>query len=151
MEISYYETPVEMESLKAVFERAAEKTLEREGLDPSFCEISLSFVSGEEIQSINAEYRDKDEVTDVLSFPQFEDPMEIDDSLPYLLGDVVICTDRAKEQAEEYGHSLDRELTYLFVHSLHHLLGYDHMEEEEKKVMRAKEEEIMALVDLVRD
>ena len=99
-----------------------------------------------------------DSVTDVLSFPQFEadelaeyreDPDEIPGEL--MLGDVVICLDKAVEQAAEFGHSTERELIYLFTHSVLHLLGYDHEEAEEKASMRAREEEIMEWLGIPRD
>lgn len=100
-------------------------------------EISLSFVDEEEIRTLNREYRNRDNITDVLSFPLEEDfPRENE-----LLGDIVLCVKRAEEQAREYGHSTERELIYLSIHSLFHLLGYDHMEEEEKKTMRQKEKD----------
>jgi len=100
-------------------------------------EISLSFVDEEEIRTLNRDYRNQDDITDVLSFPLEEDfPQENE-----LLGDIVLCVKRAEEQAREYGHSTERELIYLSIHSLFHLLGYDHMEEEEKKIMRQKEKD----------
>ena len=86
----------------------------------------------------------------MLSFPQFEDMGQIPEEGEICLGDVVICDEKVRQQAEEYGHSYDRELVYLFVHSLLHLAGYDHMEEDEKTIMRTKEEEIMQQVDLRR-
>ncbi|MBI4856499.1 MAG: rRNA maturation RNase YbeY [Acetobacterium woodii] len=114
------------------------------------CEVSFSFVKAEEIKSLNAEYRGKDAVTDVLSFPMYEDFFNNQESiikdnpfLPLLLGDIVICVQQAAIQAEEYGNTLTRELSYLSVHSVLHLLGYDHMEEEDKSVMRRIEKEIM--------
>ncbi|MBR6444292.1 MAG: rRNA maturation RNase YbeY, partial [Firmicutes bacterium] len=153
---------------------AARLCLEREGIDPENVEISVSFVSEEEIKELNKVYRNNDSVTDVLSFPQYDDidqlgafcagdqdaedendPDETDkdgfeETAEAFLGDVVICRARAKEQAEEFGHSEERELIYLFVHSMFHLLGYDHMEENEKKEMRKAEEDIMAKLDLTR-
>ena len=85
-----------------------------------------------------------------MSFPQYNDPSEIPKEGPAILGDVVICTGQAVRQAAEYGHSADRELVYLFVHSIFHLMGYDHMEEDDKKEMRAGEEMIMNKIGLVR-
>lgn len=121
--------------------------LKGEGVDEEGIEVSVSFVTPEEIKSLNSEYRGVDSVTDVLSFPQFESVDELiqeEENMGVVeLGDVVINMDRAKSQAEEFGHSLEREVIYLFVHSILHLLGYDHMEEDEKKVMRAREEEVM--------
>lgn len=112
------------------------------------CEISFSLVIPEEIQELNAEYRNIDKETDVLSFPMLEFPEDEDmltyeTGIPVMLGDIVISTTRAAEQAEAYGHSLEREICYLSVHSVLHLLGYDHMEEDEKRVMRAREKAIM--------
>ncbi len=112
------------------------------------CEISFSLVIPEEIQELNAEYRNIDKETDVLSFPMLEFPEDEDmltyeTGIPVMLGDIVISTKRAAEQAEAYGHSLEREICYLSVHSVLHLLGYDHMEEDEKRVMRAREKAIM--------
>ena len=143
------------ESLTEVMEQAAELALQGEGVDPEKIEISLSFVSPEEIHGLNREYRGVDRVTDVLSFPLVEDLEELnssgEDEREIPLGDVVICLAKAEEQAAEYGHSREREIVYLFVHSMLHLLGYDHMEEDEKRQMRMKEEEIMQALDLRRD
>ncbi|MCQ2560491.1 MAG: rRNA maturation RNase YbeY [Clostridia bacterium] len=124
---------------------AAEEELEDEKLT-----ISVSFVDGEEIRTLNREYRGVDSVTDVLSFPQFAEDEDLEDWDEISLGDVVLCKDRAREQAEEFGHSYERELIYLFVHSCFHLLGYDHEEEEDKKVMREKEEKVMSVLGLGR-
>lgn len=107
-------------------------------------EVSLLFVDNETIQNLNKTYREKDAVTDVLSFPQYESVYKNGLKEPYAyLGDVVISIDRAEEQALEFGHSLEREIIYLVVHSLLHLLGYDHMTDTEKKQMRAHEKEIL--------
>ena len=140
------------ESLIALMKQAGECCLKNEGLDFSdeTTEVSLSFVSPEEIREINRDYRDKDAVTDVLSFPQYNDQEEIKREPYACLGDVIICPERAREQAEEYGHSYTREMVYLMVHSMLHLLGYDHMEEDEKAVMRAREEAVMTEMDILR-
>ena len=118
-------------------------------------EISVTVTGGDEIRELNKMYRDKDSVTDVLSFPQFADHEELAEDLieseyTTLIGDVVLCYDRAVSQAEEYGTGIKRELVYLFVHSILHLLGYDHMEPDEKAEMRAREEEVMEEIGLVR-
>lgn len=139
------------ESMIQRMKKAGDICIEGEGLDPSLCEISLSVVEPDEIRSINAQFRDKDSVTDVLSFPQFDDLNDIENDEEICLGDVVICDEVAHSQAEEYGHSYEREFVYLFVHSMLHLLGYDHMEEDEKAEMRAREEEVMAQVELTRE
>lgn len=130
--------------------KAAELCVLQEGIDPSRTEISITFVGSEEIKELNKLFRGKDCVTDVLSFPQYEDLSQIADEAVICLGDVVICSEAALIQAEEYGHSAERELVYLLVHSLFHLLGYDHIEEGEKLEMREQEEAIMEKIDLGR-
>ncbi len=136
------EQQVSPEILKTM-EEAAAYCLNLEGIDEDRTEISVTFVQAEEIRALNRDYRDTDRVTDVLSFPQFEDLSDIPDFGEICLGDVVICNDRVTEQAEELGHSIERETIYLFTHSILHLLGYDHMEADEKAEMRAREEEVM--------
>ncbi len=131
-------------------QRAAELVLETENVCGENAEISLTLVSPEEIKELNRDYRGVDSVTDVLSFPQFESVEDMPEEGEICLGDVVICRDRVIEQAEEFGHSYDREFVYLFVHSMLHLIGYDHMKEDEKAVMRNKEEEVMNRMDLRR-
>ena len=110
--------------------------------------LSLLITTNDVIQTINRDYRDKDAVTDVISFAYNETenigPMNI-------LGDIVISLDRVKEQAKEYGHSDEREFYYVFCHGLLHLLGYDHIIEEEKAVMRKREEEILSQFNYTRD
>ena len=115
-------------------------------------EVSVTFVDNEEIQKLNKEFRNIDSATDVLSFPLGENG-EYDvnpDTGAKLLGDVVISMERAQQQATEYGHSLEREVCYLTVHSMLHLLGYDHMEPKEKAEMRMKEETVMERIGLER-
>lgn len=122
------------------------------------CEISVIFVDNEEIREINKDMRNIDKVTDVLSFPMLEYEnhkvfkdlyigykFEITDLNEgnLVLGDMALSLERALEQSEEYGHSYLREVCYLVVHSILHLLGYDHMEEQDKIVMRKREEEIL--------
>lgn len=131
---------------KTVFETLNQK-------ENLFCE--LVFVDEEEIKRLNAEYRNTDSVTDVLSFPSLDGikgkvlskkdyPLEYDEEEKALfLGSIAICVKRAKEQAEEYGHSEKREFTFLTVHALLHLTGYDHIEESDRTEMRALEDEIM--------
>ena len=132
-------------------EEAAKACLEMEGVDENLAEISLTFVDMEEIQQFNREYRDTDSVTDVLSFPQFESKDEFPKVGEIIMGDVVICTEKAMLQAEEFGHSPEREIIYLFTHSLLHLMGYDHMVDEERKVMEAKQEEILKNCGYIRE
>ncbi len=107
-------------------------------------ELSISFVDEEEIQAINRDYRDKDKVTDVISFSLEEDEPEIEGlDMPRVLGDIIICLEVAKEQAESYNHSLSRELGFLALHGFLHLLGYDHMTEEDEKEMFSRQDEIL--------
>lgn len=111
-------------------------------------EISISIVNEDKIRKLNKEYRNNDSVTDVLSFPLFEG-----DDIPEegMLGDIVICVERVKEQAKDFNHSEERELIYLTVHSLLHLLGYDHIEEDDKLEMRTKEKEIMKKLGIFKN
>lgn len=139
------------EEILAVMEKAASYCLALEGVDEERSELSLTFVTGEEIRTLNREYRDTDRVTDVLSFPQFEDLSELPEQGEICLGDVVVCRETAQRQAEDFGHSFEREIVYLFTHSVLHLLGYDHEEEDEKKEMRQREEEVMAYLGLERE
>lgn len=147
----YLEEGQELEaSLMEKLNQAASALFEAEGVDMERAEISLTLVSLEEIRELNRDYRDVDRETDVLSFPQYEGVEEMPAEGELCLGDVVICLDKVKSQAEEFGHSFEREFVYLFVHSLLHLLGYDHMEDDEKTVMRAKEEATMKEINLLR-
>lgn len=147
----YLEEGQELEaSLMEKLNQAASVLFEAEGVDMERAEISLTLVSLEEIRELNRDYRDVDRETDVLSFPQYEGVEEMPEEGELCLGDVVICLDKVKSQAEEFGHSFEREFVYLFVHSLLHLLGYDHMEDDEKTVMRAKEEATMKEINLLR-
>ncbi|GAB6169646.1 rRNA maturation RNase YbeY [Clostridium carnis] len=129
-------------------------------------QISLLFVDNDEIKEINKETRGIDKETDVLSFPMldFEEGKVFKDTyLGYefdetymdgdelVLGDMVLSLEKALEQSKEYNHSYEREVSYLVVHSILHLLGYDHMEEDEKKIMRKREEEILNKLDIRRE
>ena len=123
---------IDIEEEKKIIEYA----LKHENLEN--VEFNVIFVDSEKIREINKKYRNIDRVTDVISFA-----LEDDKSMPFefgrLLGDIYICVERMKDQAEEYGHSLLREQGFLTVHGLLHLLGYDHMTKEEEKIMFAKE------------
>lgn len=154
MKIYFEEGHAVPEELLQKMTEAAEYAVESENmrnLDKKRCEISVTFVDLDEIHELNKQYRGVDKPTDVLSFPQFDDlGEEIPEVCEICLGDVVICEQKAREQAEEFGHSFERELVYLFTHSVLHLLGYDHMEDDEKKAMREREEEIMKQIGLMR-
>ena len=113
-------------------------------------EVDCSLVDEEEIHNINREYRQVDRVTDVISFAFNDDENEkeiamANPEIPHMLGEIFICVPRALEQAKEIGNSDERELSFLFVHGLLHLLGYDHMKEEDAKIMFPLQEEILAL------
>ena len=134
-----------------------EDVLEEGGIsaEEADLEVGVTVVGGDEIRELNRDYRGKDSVTDVLSFPQYDDMEELSADLCEdgctLLGDVVICYDRAVSQAEEYGTGITRELVYLFVHSILHLMGYDHEEEDERREMRQREELILGKAGVSRD
>jgi len=145
------------EELENKIEDIIEYTLKEEGVNIPF-EISIIFIDNKEIRKINKEQRDIDKATDVLSFPMldYEDgkifkEMYLDYEFNFcdlnegnlVLGDMALSLEKATEQADEYGHSFIREVMYLVVHSILHLLGYDHMEEKDKVLMRKREEEIL--------
>lgn len=121
------------------------------GLD-DMTEVDITIVDDEEIHTLNREYRNVDRPTDVLSFAldegEEDEPELIDGPEEHLLGDIIISAETAKRQGEEFGHGLEREIVYLAVHGLLHLLGYDHMTDEDKKIMRAKEEEALREIRL---
>lgn len=133
------------EEIKNLIEKSIAAVLKIEKLDENV-EVSVSFVGDDEIRDLNREYRGVDKSTDVLSFPM-DDEFIIDNRI---LGDVIINTRRVMEQAEELGHSNERELSYLTVHSILHLLGYDHMEDEDKKEMREREKFAMKELSIYR-
>ena len=141
-----------------VIELAVKASLAEEDMDESV-EISVTLCTNSEISELNKEYMNRDGATDVLSFPQLafdEDKCIFEDSMTYngdnlLLGDIVISLERAKEQAKEYGHSERREVGFLTVHSMLHLLGYDHMEDAEREKMQAKEKKILGAMNLPRE
>lgn len=141
-------TPAAIELVKKVLTYVAEQ----EGIEKD-AELSISFVSDEEIQEINRTYRGKDQPTDVISFAmqeQGEGEIQIVGEDFVILGDIIISMDRTKEQAAEYGHSFERELAFLATHGLLHLIGYDHMTEEDEKEMFAKQEKYLQAVGLPR-
>lgn len=129
-----------------VLQRVLEFARKKEGVSDE-AEMSVNFVNNREIQELNRNYRQKDEPTDVISFAMqettdgevnFNEP-----DMPILLGDIVISVERTKEQAEEYGHSLEREFAFLAIHGFLHLLGYNHLNEEDEKEMFAKQNDIL--------
>ena len=124
--------------------------------------VEFVFVDGEEIQRLNRETRNVDKVTDVLSYPSLDEikgkpiraenhPYDVDEDGVLLLGSIVVCCDRAKEQAEEYGHSYERELHYLLIHGIMPCLGYDHETDEERAEMREREEFVLGKLGITRE
>ncbi len=119
--------------------------------------ISITLTTPNKIRELNKEYRNIDKETDVLSFPMFE-KREIDEIIKNeqklvimeTIGDIIISVQRVEEQAKEYGHSFERELSYMLVHGFYHLMGYDHIEEEDRKIMRPKEEKILSELNILR-
>lgn len=142
------------EDMMTSIKNVIEKTLEMENIDFDV-EISLSFVTDDQIRVLNKDFRNIDEATDVLSFPMYEiDEIRrlnlIEQEQYVALGDVVVSYEHAKKQADSFGHSYKREVCYLVCHSILHFLGYDHMNEEEKNIMRAKEEEVLEYFSITR-
>lgn len=119
--------------------------------------IQITLTNPKNIRKFNKEYRNIDKATDVLSFPMFEkEELDLkienkDFSHEDILGDMVISIEQVYEQAKEYGHSFERELSYMVVHSFYHLMGYDHIEEDDKKIMRQKEENILQKLGITRN
>ena len=151
-----YKDVEKVETWEEIVKKVFNTCFEEEGLQDSKLYITVTFTNPENIQSINKEYRNIDKPTDVLSFPIFQKE-ELDKKIEEkdfqyqdILGDIVISIPKVEEQAKEYGHSFERELSYMLVHGFYHLMGYDHMEEEDKKEMRTKEENILKTLDIVR-
>lgn len=148
------------DDLIALLESILQKAGEAEGIDQG--EVALTFVDNTRIHELNLEYRGIDRPTDVLSFAMNEsgedeldiiyevEEGEVLEDVPDVLGDIIISVTRAQEQAEEYGHSLERELGFLFVHGFLHLLGYDHQDEASEAEMMSKQENVLAQVGLTR-
>ncbi len=147
-----------MKPLKLLLTTAVQTALKTEGFEtPS--EVSIVLVEKEEIRGINREFRDKDSVTDVLSFPMLEmedgsfiNPPQVSDmdGGRVFLGDIVICVPRALEQAASFGHSAEREMAFLTVHGVLHLLGYDHEKPGKEEEMQEKQEQILQALGLPR-
>ncbi|MBQ7781310.1 MAG: rRNA maturation RNase YbeY [Lachnospiraceae bacterium] len=164
---SYVENETEVSfsfDVKEVADSVIETVLEQEGC-PYEVQINLLLTDNEGIRTYNAQFREIDRATDVLSFPNvdYEEPADFSDleeqeadyfdpdSGELILGDIIISVDKVKEQAESYGHSEKREFAFLVAHSMLHLCGYDHMEEEEAKVMEAKQEEALKRLGITRE
>ena len=140
------------ETLEKLVHKAVEGALEFEEVDFD-CEVSVTFTDNEGIHELNREYRNKDSATDVLSFPMyaFTDDDMPDTEFTVELGDIVVSLERAKEQSEEFGHSYEREVAFLCVHSVLHLLGYDHeLSDEDDADMRERQRKIMENINILR-
>lgn len=141
-------------SLRSLINRVVKATLENENFKKD-AEVSVSFVNNETIHKLNLEYRRKDKPTDVLSFPMTDGDEEEDDidlsTGAVMLGDIIISAEKAMEQANEYGHGIEREICFLAVHSTLHLLGYDHeTSEDDEKYMNQTQETILQKIGLTR-
>ena len=145
----------ETDEYNELVDKVVTKCFEEEKLLDSKLYLSITFTNPEEIRKLNKEFRNIDKSTDVLSFPMFEkeELKKLDNSRQYPepLGDIVISIEQVEIQAEEYGHSFERELAYMIVHGFYHLMGYDHIEENDKKEMRAKEENILNKLKITRE
>ena len=141
---------------KNFIEQIIEKCFEEEDLNCSSLYVNVILTTPAHIKEINKKYRNIDKETDVLSFPMFERE-ELQEKIKNnqfthedVLGDIVISIEQVKKQAVEYGHSFERELSYMMVHGFYHLMGYDHMTEEEKKEMREKEDKVLGVLKITR-
>lgn len=151
-----YKDIKENQEYESTIKKVVEKCFEEEGLNNTKLCLTITLTNPENIREINNSYRNIDKETDVLSFPMFERD-ELNEKIAKndfehedILGDLVISIDRVKEQAIEYGHSFERELSYMIVHGFYHVMGYDHIKEEDKKIMRPKEEKILNELKIVR-
>ena len=152
-----YKDIQENKKYEEVITKVLEKCYEIEGLKNSKLDITITLTNPENIHQINKEYRNIDRATDVLSFPMFEKE-ELDKKIANnefehedVLGDIIISIEKVEEQAKEYGHSFERELSYMVVHGFYHLMGYDHIEEADKKIMRPKEEKVLTELKIERE
>jgi probable rRNA maturation factor len=137
-------------SLRSLVKRSIKAALEHQKVEND-CEVSVTFTDNEKIHALNLEFRGIDRPTDVLSFPMYERD-ELEDAVGELaLGDIVLSLEKAGEQANEFGHSFEREVSFLTVHSTLHLLGYDHeLSEEDENEMFSLQDEIMKIIGIER-
>ena len=147
----------EKKEYEDIIKKVVEQCFKEEKLENSKLYISITLTTPEHIREINKEYRNIDKETDVLSFPMFE-KNEIEEMIKRnnfehedVLGDIVISIDKVERQAIEYGHSFERELAYMIVHGFYHLMGYDHIREEDKVIMRPKEEKVLTDLGIGRN
>ena len=163
-EVVFKDIP-ENENYIELVEQVLQKCFEVEEINPQQFYICVTLTEPKNIHALNKQYRNVDRPTDVLSFPMFEgeelktifskanesDAQESNEGiLQDILGDIIISIPKIKEQAEEYGHSFEREFAYMLVHGFYHLMGYDHMEEDDKAIMRKREEELLGELKISR-
>ena len=146
----------ENEEYKKIIKKVIETWFEEEKLQNSKLYVNVILTNPKNIKEINTKFRNIEKETDVLSFPMFEkEDIEIfknsENEIEEVLGDIIVSIERVKEQAIEYGHSFERELAYMIVHGFYHLMGYDHMTEEDKSKMRPKEEKILEKLKITRE
>ena len=151
-----YEDVQPNEQYESTIKKVLKECYEVENLVNSKLIITVTLTTPENIRKINKEYRNIDRATDVLSFPMFEKD-ELDKKIKEqdficedVLGDIIISVEKVEEQAKEYGHSFERELSYMVVHGFYHLMGYDHIEEKDKVIMRPKEEKVLNRLGITR-
>ena len=155
-EITYLDCK-ESKEYEKIIEPVLKECYKEENLLNSKLSVQITLTNPENIKKFNKEYRNIDKETDVLSFPMFnkeelEKKIKNNDfAYEDILGDMVISIERVEEQAKEYGHSFQRELSYMVVHSFYHLMGYDHIEEQDKIQMREKEEKILQKLNITRN
>ena len=140
-----------------IIKKVLEECFKEEGLDKTKLYVEITLTTPEHIRRANSQFRNIDKETDVLSFPMFEKE-EIEEGLKKnrfnqedALGNIIVSIERVEEQAKEYGHSFERELSYMIVHGFYHLMGYDHIKEEDKIEMRKKEEKILTILKITRE
>lgn len=143
----------EKHEYEEIIEKVVYECFKEEGLLDTKLYMSIILTTPDKIQELNNTYRKINKATDVLSFPMFEkeEIENIKNIVEEPLGDIVISIEQVKAQAEEYGHSFERELAYMVVHGFYHLMGYDHIELSDREIMRAKEENILTKLQITRD
>ena len=155
-QIEYLDIETNLEYEK-IIKKVVEQCYKQENLEKSKLYISIILTTPKQIQQINKQYRNIDKETDVLSFPMYEknelEKMIKENKFDHedVLGDVIISIDKVERQAKEYNHSFERELAYMLVHGFYHLMGYDHIKEEDKNVMRLKEEKVLTDLRIERN
>ena len=151
VDIEFLEIP-QTDDYNGLIDMVLGECFKEENLLDSKLYISVILTNPDEIQQMNKEYRKIDKTTDVLSFPMYErdEILHLNKEIEEPIGDIVISVERVRKQAKEYEHSFERELAYMLVHGFYHIMGYDHMEEMEKKEMRAKEDVILNRLNIIK-